>query len=149
MLDRLTDRSRKVMGLARVEAVMLLHDRIGTEHILLGLLAEPAGVASNVLKSLGVELPAARAVVARVAAPGASAIANSQLPFSARARAVLERSIGEAHGLGHKYVGTEHLLLALLCDPESVAVRALNDLGLTSGTIRSVVLKLLGKAPDG
>jgi len=147
--DRMTDRGRKVLVRARTEAAMLGQDRIGTEHLLLGLIADAGGVASSAVLTLGVGLPGARAVVARLMKPAAAATRTDQLQLSERARAALERSVAEAHGLRNMYVDTEHLLLALVRDPDSGAVRALNDLGLTSEAIRSAVLTVLGGPPQG
>ncbi len=144
MFDRFTDRARKVMALARKEAQRFNHDFIGTEHILLGLIQEGSGVAANVLKNLGVEINKIRSEIEKNVQSGPSMVTMGQLPFTPRAKKVLELSMEEANELGHNYIGTEHLLLGLLRENDGVAAQVLLDLGLKLEEVRSEVLELLG-----
>ncbi len=144
MFDRFTDRARKVMALARKEAQRFNHDFIGTEHILLGLIQEGSGVAANVLKNLGVEITKIRSEIEKNVQSGPSMVTMGQLPFTPRAKKVLELSMEEANELGHNYIGTEHLLLGLLRENDGVAAQVLLDLGLKLEEVRNEVLELLG-----
>src|SRR5262245_22488842 len=144
MFDRFTDRARKVMALARKEAQRFNHDFIGTEHILLGLIQEGSGVAANVLKNLGVEINKIRSEIEKNVQSGPSMVTMGQLPFTPRAKKVLELSMEEANELGHNYIGTEHLLLGLLRENDGVAAQVLQDLGLKLEEVRNEVLELLG-----
>jgi len=144
MFDRFTDRARKVMALARKEAQRFNHDFIGTEHILLGLIQEGSGVAANVLKNLGVEITKIRNEIEKNVQSGPSMVTMGQLPFTPRAKKVLELSMEEANDLGHNYIGTEHLLLGLLRENDGVAAQVLLDLGLKLEEVRNEVLELLG-----
>ncbi len=144
MFDRFTDRARKVMALARKEAQRFNHDFIGTEHILLGLIQEGSGVAANVLKNLGVEIGKIRSEIEKNVQSGPSMVTMGQLPFTPRAKKVLELSMEEANELGHNYIGTEHLLLGLLRENDGVAAQVLLDLGLKLEEVRNEVLELLG-----
>src|SRR5262245_17438172 len=144
MFDRFTDRARKVMALARKEAQRFNHDFIGTEHILLGLIQEGSGVAANVLKNLGVEINKIRSEIEKNVQSGPSMVTMGQLPFTPRAKKVLELSMEEANELGHNYIGTEHLLLGLLRENDGVAAQVLLDLGLKLEEVRNEVLELLG-----
>jgi ATP-dependent Clp protease ATP-binding subunit ClpC len=144
MFDRFTDRARKVMALARKEAQRFNHDFIGTEHILLGLIQEGSGVAANVLKNLGVEINKIRSEIEKNVQSGPSMVTMGQLPFTPRAKKVLELSMEEANELGHNYIGTEHLLLGLLRENDGVAAQVLLDLGLKLEDVRNEVLELLG-----
>jgi ATP-dependent Clp protease ATP-binding subunit ClpA len=144
MFDRFTDRARKVMALARKEAQRFNHDFIGTEHILLGLIGEGSGVAANVLKNLGVEINKIRSEIEKNVQPGPSAVTMGQLPFTPRAKKVLELTMEEANELGYSYIGTEHLLLGMLRERDGVAAQVLLDLGLKLEDVRSEVLALLG-----
>ena len=114
MFDRFTDRARRVMGLARQEAQRFNHEYIGTEHILLGLIQEGSGVAANVLRNLDIDLDKIRREVEKIVQSGPSMVTMGQLPFTPRAKKVLELSVEEASNLGHNYIGTEHLLLGLI-----------------------------------
>lgn len=144
MFDRFTDRARKVMALARKEAQRFNHDFIGTEHILLGLVQEGSGVAANVLKNLGVDGTKIRAEIEKHVQSGPSMVTMGQLPFTPRAKKVLELSQEEANELGHNYIGTEHLLLGLIRENDGVAAQVLMDLQVKLEDVKSEVLELLG-----
>ena len=144
MFDRFTDRARKVMALARKEAQRFNHDFIGTEHILLGLIQEGSGVAANVLKNLGVEIEKIRREIEKNVQSGPSMVTMGQLPFTPRAKKVLELSMEEAQELGHNYIGTEHLLLGLIRENDGVAAQVLLDMSLKLEDVREAVLELLG-----
>jgi ATP-dependent Clp protease ATP-binding subunit ClpC len=144
MFDRFTDRARKVMALARKEAQRFNHDFIGTEHILLGLIQEGSGVAANVLKNLGVEIEKIRREIEKNVQSGPSMVTMGQLPFTPRAKKVLELSMEEAQELGHNYIGTEHLLLGLIRENDGVAAQVLLDMNLKLEDVREAVLELLG-----
>lgn len=144
MFDRFTDRARRVMALARKEAQRFNHDFIGTEHILLGLIQEGSGVAANVLKNLGVDTEKIRREIEKNVQSGPSMVTMGQLPFTPRAKKVLELSMEEAQELGHNYIGTEHLLLGLIRENDGVAAQVLLDLNLKLEDVREAVLELLG-----
>ena len=144
MFDRFTDRARRVMLLAREEAKSLGHDYIGTEHILLGLVKEGSGVAAHVLKNMGVKLKKVRKEIEKLVQADPKADTPQQPPYTPRAKKVLELSLGEARGLGHQYVGTEHLLLGLIVEADSIAGRVLRAMGLTAEDIRREVIEFLG-----
>jgi ATP-dependent Clp protease ATP-binding subunit ClpC len=150
MFDRFTDRARKVMGLARQEAQRFNHDYIGTEHILLGLVHEGSGVAASVLKSLHVDLPRVQAAVESLISKGTAnlAIVTQQLPFTPRAKTVLELSLEEAQLLGHTYIGTEHLLLGLIDEVDGVAAQALVKMGVSAEAVRREIMSLLGAGDE-
>ena len=132
------------MALARKEAQRFNHDFIGTEHILLGLIQEGSGVAANVLKNLGVETEKIRREIEKNVQSGPSMVTMGQLPFTPRAKKVLELSMEEAQELGHNYIGTEHLLLGLIRENDGVAAQVLLDLELKLEDVREAVLELLG-----
>jgi ATP-dependent Clp protease ATP-binding subunit ClpC len=144
MFERFTERARKVMSLARQEAQRLNHEYIGTEHILLGLIQEGSGVAANVLKNMDVDLRKIRVEVEKMVKSGSNLVQMGQLPFTPRAKKVLELALEEANNLGHNYIGTEHLLLGLLRENESVAAQVLINLGLKLEEVREEVLEFLG-----
>src|SRR5579862_657678 len=144
MFDRFTDRARKVMSFARQEAERFNHDYIGTEHILLGLVKEGSGVAANVLENLDVDLEKVRLEVEKLVKPAPDVVTIGQLPFTPRAKKVLEFAIDEARALDHNYVGTEHLLLGLLREQEGLAAQVLMNLGLKLDDVRSEVMEFLG-----
>ncbi|MEC9476017.1 MAG: ATP-dependent Clp protease ATP-binding subunit [Planctomycetota bacterium] len=144
MFDRFTDRARKVMALARKEAQRFSHDFIGTEHILLGLVQEGSGVAANVLKNLEVDSGKIRAEIERQVQSGHSIVHMGQLPFTPRAKRVLELCQEAAKELRHNYIGTEHLLLGLIREEQGVAATVLKDLGLNLEDVRNEVLEILG-----
>ena len=148
MYERFTDRARKVLDLANEEAIRLNHEYIGTEHILLGLAKEGAGVAAYVLKHFALELPRIQREIERLIQTGPRAVARSDLPQTPRARKVIEYAMDEARVLNHNYVGTEHLLLGLLREDEGVAAQILMNLGLKFEDVRHEVLSLLGHGID-
>ncbi|MHC4938961.1 MAG: ATP-dependent Clp protease ATP-binding subunit [Planctomycetota bacterium] len=144
MFDRFTDRARKVMGLARQEAQRFNHDYIGTEHILLGLIQEGSGVAADVLKNLDVDLKKIRQEVEKLVSHGTTMVTMGQLPFTPRAKKVLELAYEEASNLGHNYIGTEHLLLGLIREQEGIAAQVLQNIKVRLEDVREEVLELLG-----
>ena len=147
MFDRFTDRARKVMGLARQEAQRFNHEYIGTEHILLGLIQEGSGVAANVLKNMDIELKKIRGEIEKMVKTGPTMVTMGQLPFTPRAKKVLELALEEASNLGHNYLGTEHLLLGLLRESEGIAAQVLMNLGIKLEDVREEVLEFLGAEP--
>jgi ATP-dependent Clp protease ATP-binding subunit ClpC len=150
MFDRFTDRARKVMGLARQEAQRLNHEYIGTEHILLGLVQEGSGVAANVLKNLDIDLRKVREEVERLVKTGPSMVTMGQLPFTPRAKKVLELALEEASNLGHNYIGTEHILLGLIKEQDGKAAKVLQNLSVQLDTVRNEILDFLGaELPQG
>ena len=142
MFERFTDRARRVVVLAQEEARMLNHNYIGTEHILLGLIHEGEGVAAKALESLGISLEAVRSQVEEIIGQGQSA-PTGHIPFTPRAKKVLELSLREALQLGHNYIGTEHILLGLIREGEGVAAQVLQKLGADLNRVRQQVIKLL------
>jgi ATP-dependent Clp protease ATP-binding subunit ClpC len=139
VFERFTERARQVIVLAQAEARALKHNYIGTEHLLLGLLREEEGLAARVLGSFGVTIEAVRADVARIIGSG-DEVVGGQVPFTPRAKKILELSLREALDLGHNYIGTEHVLLGLLREGGGVAVRILVDAGATPEAIRDELL---------
>ena len=139
-----TDRVRKVLAMAREEAIRLQHDYVGTEHVLLGLIREGEGVAAAVLSNMNVDLDAVHEGVEESVRPGKATIALGELPYTSRAKKVLEYSMAEARELNHSYVGTEHLLLGLLREEKGIAAQVLNSLGVTLEETRSETLRILG-----
>jgi ATP-dependent Clp protease ATP-binding subunit ClpA len=144
MFDRFTERARRVMTLARTEAQALRNDYIGTEHVLLGLVQEGTGVAAQVLKNLDVDLKKVRAEVEGLVEQGTSPATRGQFPFTPRAKRVLELALEEAQGLGHNYIGTEHLLLGLIRENDGPAAHVLRNLGVGTEAVREEVAELLG-----
>ncbi len=142
MFERFTDRARRVVVLAQEEARMLSHNYIGTEHILLGLIHEGEGVAAKALESLGISLEAVRAQVEEIIGQGQQA-PSGHIPFTPRAKKVLELSLREALQLGHNYIGTEHILLGLIREGEGVAAQVLVKLGADLNRVRQQVIQLL------
>jgi len=149
MFDRFTDRARKVMNLAKSEAQRLNHEYIGTEHILLGLVQEGSGVAANVLRNMGVDLKKIRSEIEKLVKGSATMVPMGNLPFTPRAKKVLELSLEEASQLGHNYIGTEHLLLGLIKESEGIAARVLTNLGVKLEDVREEVLEFLGAPQSG
>jgi ATP-dependent Clp protease ATP-binding subunit ClpC len=154
LFERFTDRARRVVVLAQEEARLLNHNYIGTEHILLGLIHEGEGVAAKALESLGISLEAVRNQVEEIIGQGGSS-PSGHIPFTPRAKKVLELSLREALQLGHNYIGTEHILLGLIREGEGVAAQVLVKLGADLSRVRQQVIQLLsgyqgsGSAPGG
>jgi len=152
MFERFTDRARRVVVLAQEEARMLNHNYIGTEHILLGLIHEGEGVAAKAMESLGISLEAVRQQVEEIIGQGQQA-PSGHIPFTPRAKKVLELSLREALQLGHNYIGTEHILLGLIREGEGVAAQVLVKLGADLNRVRQQVIQLLNgyqsKEPTG
>src|ERR1700758_5197094 len=142
MFERFTERSRRVVVLAQEEARMLNHDYIGTEHILLGLVHEGEGVAAKSLESLGISLEGVRSQVEEIIGQGQQA-PSGHIPFTPRAKKVLELSLREALQLGHNYIGTEHILLGLIREGDGVAAQVLVKLGADLNRVRQQVILLL------
>ena len=139
-----TDRVRKVLAMAREEAIRLQHDYVGTEHILLGLIREGEGVAAAVLTNLNVDLDQIHEQVEESVKKGKATIAPGELPYTSRAKKVLEFAMAEARELNHSYVGTEHLLLGLLREEKGIAAQVLNTLGVSMEEARAETLQVLG-----
>ena len=142
IFERFTDRARRVVVLAQEEARMLNHNYIGTEHILLGLIHEGEGVAAKALEALGISLEAVRQQVEEIIGQGQQA-PSGHIPFTPRAKKVLELSLREALQLGHNYIGTEHILLGLIREGEGVAAQVLVKLGADLNRVRQQVIQLL------
>src|ERR687886_267876 len=144
MFERFTERARQVVVLAQEEARTLKHNYIGTEHILLGLLREEEGLAARVLESLDITVERVRAQVVRIVGSGEE-VTSGQIPFTPRAKKVLELALREALSLGHNYIGTEHILLGLVRENEGVAARILLDFDADSEKIRNEVIRMLSR----
>ncbi|MDP6170809.1 MAG: ATP-dependent Clp protease ATP-binding subunit [Prochlorococcaceae cyanobacterium ETNP2_MAG_10] len=147
MFERFTEKAIKVIMLAQEEARRLGHNFVGTEQILLGLIGEGTGVAAKVLKSMGVNLKDARVEVEKIIGRGSGFVAV-EIPFTPRAKRVLELSLEEARQLGHNYIGTEHLLLGLIREGEGVAARVLENLGVDLTKVRTQVIRMLGETAE-
>jgi ATP-dependent Clp protease ATP-binding subunit ClpC len=147
MHDKFTERVRKVIYLAREEAARLQHDYIGTEHLLLGVIREGEGIAATVLNNLGLDLDRIRQEVENMVSASGGTMTIGEIPFTPRAKRVLELAVEEARSLGHNYVGTEHLLLGLIREGEGVAAKVLLELGVDRKRVREETLKLLGGTP--
>jgi ATP-dependent Clp protease ATP-binding subunit ClpC len=146
VFERFTERARQVVVLAQDEARALKHNYIGTEHLLLGLLREEEGIAARVLESLSIDLESVRAQVRRVIGEGED-VQGAQIPFSPRATKALELALREALSLGHKYIGTEHILLGLVRVNEGVAARILLDFDADVEKIRNEIIRTLSGLP--
>jgi ATP-dependent Clp protease ATP-binding subunit ClpC len=142
VFERFTEGSRQVVVLAQEEARALKHNYIGTEHILLGLLREEEGLAARVLESLDITVEEVRAQIARIIGQG-DEITTGQIPFTRRAKKVLDFSLREALSLGHNYIGTEHILLGLVRENEGVAARILLDFDADAEKIRNEIIRML------
>jgi ATP-dependent Clp protease ATP-binding subunit ClpA len=150
VFERFTERARQVVVLAQDEARTLKHNYIGTEHILLGLLREEEGLAARVLDTLDITVEEVRAQVARIVGQG-DEVTTGQIPFTPRAKKVLELALREALSLGHNYIGTEHILLGLVRENEGVAARILLDFDADAEKIRNEIIRMLsgpGRAPS-
>jgi ATP-dependent Clp protease ATP-binding subunit ClpC len=142
VFERFTDRARRVVVLAQEEARMLNHNYIGTEHLLLGLIQEGEGVAAQALDALGISLEDARRDIEEIIGQG-PAVPTGHIPFTPRAKKVLEFALREALQLGHNYIGTEHILLGLVREGEGVAAQVLQKLGADLARVREIVVELL------
>ncbi|HSI92266.1 MAG TPA: Clp protease N-terminal domain-containing protein [Jiangellaceae bacterium] len=142
VFEKFTDRARRVVVLAQEEARMLNHSHIGTEHILLGVVREGEGVGAKALESQGISLETIRREVEGIIGHGEQA-EGGQIPFTTRAKKVLELSLRESLQLGHDYIGTEHLLLGLIREGDGVAAQVLDRLGASEGDVRQQVIRLL------
>ena len=147
MFERFTDRARRVVVLAQQEAQLLNHSYIGTEHLLLGLLADGGGIAAQALESLGVTLEAAQQQVREMIGEGEQP-QQGHIPFTPRAKKVLELSLREALNLGDDHIGTEHLLLGLLEEADGVGAQVAARLGASRRAVRDKVIELTGSVPD-
>ncbi|KAK4410709.1 ATP-dependent Clp protease ATP-binding subunit ClpACD4B, chloroplastic [Sesamum angolense] len=147
MFERFTEKAIKVIMLAQEEARRLGHNFVGTEQILLGLIGEGTGIAAKVLKSMGINLKDARVEVEKIIGRGSGFVAV-EIPFTPRAKRVLELSLEEARQLGHNYIGSEHLLLGLLREGEGVAARVLENLGADPSNIRTQVIRMVGESAE-
>lgn len=147
MFERFTEKAIKVVMLAQEEARRLGHNFVGTEQILLGLIGESTGIAAKVLKSVGLSLKDARIEVEKIIGRGSGFVAV-EIPFTPRAKRVLEMSLEEARQLGHNYIGTEHILLGLLREGEGVAARVLTTLDADSSKIRSQIIRMVGESQE-
>ncbi len=147
--NRFTERARKVILLAKEEAKRFNHDYIGTEHLLLGLVKEGEGVAAAVLNSLGLDSESIRVEVEKLVQPGPDKVLQTDIPFTPRAKKVIELAMDEARNLGHNYIGTEHLLLGLIREGDGVASQVLINLGLDLKIVRDEVMNLLGSSVPG
>jgi ATP-dependent Clp protease ATP-binding subunit ClpC len=147
--NRFTERTKRVLFMAREEARRLQHDYVGTEHILLALIREGEGVAATVLLNLGLNLEQLKRRVEELTVPGGGTLVLGDLPFNKAAKRAMEYAVDEARSLQHNYVGTEHLLLGLLDEPEGVASRALLSMGADAERVRSEMMRLLAVEPGG
>ncbi|RKY39657.1 MAG: hypothetical protein DRP75_01370 [Candidatus Omnitrophota bacterium] len=146
MFSRFTERARRVILLAKEEAKRLNHDYIGTEHLLLGLVREGEGVAAAVLEELGVSLETVRLEVEKLVKPGTDLLVSGDIPFTPKAKEVIELAFDEAKKMGHNYIGTEHLLLGLIRQREGIGGQVLLNLGLDLKRLRNAVMQLLNQA---
>jgi ATP-dependent Clp protease ATP-binding subunit ClpA len=149
MFERFTDRARRVVVLAQEEARLLNHNYIGTEHLLLGLAREGQGVAAKALEVLGIRLEAIRSQVEEIIGRGESEASSGHIPFTPRAKKVLELSLRESQQLGHNYIGTEHILLGLIREGQGVAAQVLVKLGADLSRARAQVIQLLSSYAGG
>ncbi len=148
MSTRFTDRAQKVILIAQEEAKRLNHDYVGTEHILLGLVALGEGVAAQVLTNLGVDFRKVRQEIEKIVGTGDNMMLLGEIPFTPRAKKVLEYAVEEAQHMGHSYIGTEHILLGLIREEEGVAARVLENLGLKLEAVREAVLEFIGEGEE-
>lgn len=142
-----TTRVRQVLAMAREQTAELHHEYVGTEHMLLGMIAEGEGVGVAVLHNLGVDPDALREMVISTVKTGLEGVTGPDLPYTSPAKKVLEFAMKEARDLNHSYVGTEHLLLGLLAEKKGIAAQVLNTSGVTLDTARAEVVRLLGETP--
>jgi ATP-dependent Clp protease ATP-binding subunit ClpC len=144
MFDRFTERVRKVIQLAREEAMRFNHDYIGTEHLLLGLVKEGEGIAATALANLGIDLKTLRLEVEKLVEQGPSTVSVGEIPFNPQAKKVLELAVEEARKFGHNYIGTEHLLLGLIKEGEGIAAHVLENMKVDVERVQREIVKLLG-----
>jgi len=147
MFERFTEQARQVVVLAQEESRALEHGFIGTEHLLLGLLREEGGIAARVLNGLGLTIDGAREQVVRILGPCNVVGSSRQIPFTPRAKRVLELSLKEALALGHNYIGTEHVLLGLMTETDGIGAQIVRDADADAGAVRAAVIKTL--VPEG
>jgi ATP-dependent Clp protease ATP-binding subunit ClpC len=147
MHDKFTDRVRRVMFLAREEAARLHHDYIGTEHLLLGIVREGEGLAATIVTNLGIDLDVVRRTIESMVPASSGSVNLGDIPFTPRAKRVLELSVEEAKNLQHNYVGTEHLLLGLIREGEGIAARVLLEFGADPKRVKDEVIRLIGGNP--
>jgi ATP-dependent Clp protease ATP-binding subunit ClpC len=145
MSKRFTERAQRVFLIAQNEAKPLNHDYVGPEHLLLSLIALGEGLAAQVLANLGVDLQRVRSEIEKIVGTRDNAMLLGELPFTPRAKKVLELAVEEAQTMGHNYVGTEHLLLGLIREEEGVPARVLKNLGVRLDVVREEVIALLGE----
>ncbi|MEO2158793.1 MAG: Clp protease N-terminal domain-containing protein, partial [bacterium] len=138
-----TDRVRKVLSMARKEAIGLQHDYVGTEHILLGLVHEGGGVASVVLERLGINSDEIHSSILEYIKEGVVEPSTSDLPYTSRSKQVLDLAMSQAAEMSHSYVGTEHLLLGLLCEEKGIAAQVLQQLGVKIEAVKNETLEIL------
>ena len=148
MFERFTDRARQAVELAHDEAMRLNHSYIGTEHLLLGLIREGEGVAAQALEALGISLDGVRQQVEQIIGEGQQAPPPGEIPYTPRAKKVLELALREAKQLGHNYIGTEHLLLGVAREDGGVASQILRDAGLDAKAIRDGVMHVLSRPSE-
>ena len=149
MFNRFTERAKQVIIFARQEAGRLNHDYIGTEHLLLGLVKIGGGVAAEVLDGLGLSLQKIRLEIEKLVQPGPTTLSVGEIPFTPRAKKVLDLAVEEARVMGHNYIGTEHILLGLVREGEGIASQVLENLGIESESLREKILELLGGETQG
>ncbi len=145
MGTRFTERAQRVILIAQEEAKRLNHDYVGTEHILLGLVALGEGVSAQVLTNLNVDIRKVRSEIEKIVGTGDNMMLLGEIPFTPRAKKVLEYAVEEAQHMGHTYIGTEHILMGLIREEEGVAARVLDNLGLKLETVREEVMNLLSE----
>jgi ATP-dependent Clp protease ATP-binding subunit ClpC len=148
VFERFTEQARQVLVLAQDEARALKHNYIGTEHILLGLLREKEGLAARVLESLDITVEEVRVQVARIVGPG-DEVTTGQIPFTPRAKKVLDLALREALSLGHHHIGPEHILLGLVRQNNGVGVQILLDLGADAEKVRDEIIRMLPGSASG
>lgn len=147
IFERFTEKAVKAILLSQEESRRLGHNFVGTEQILIGLIGENTGIGAKVLKSMGINLEDARIEVEKIVGRGSGCV-TVEIPFTPRAKRVLELSLEEARHLGHNYIGTEHLLLGLIREGEGVAARALENLGVDLTKVRTQVIRRLGETTE-
>ena len=145
MFERFTERARKILAIAQEEAKNLNHDYLGTEHILLGLIREGEGVAAEVLRNMGIEFETIRLEIEREAPSGGALAILGNVPFTPNSKKVLELAVEDARNMGHNYIGTEHLLLGLIREGESIGAKILLKFGVTLEKARAGLLRVWEK----